>query len=334
MTSRSLSSRLVVGSALWTVGLLAVAATVSTAVVRHDMTEVHIFRVHWSLLGFAAAVLLIAAIAQFQKSLSPFDRLRQRLQAVRDGQAARVDGSYPSEVQPLVTDLNGLLEHQATAVARAQAKAGDLAHGLKTPLAVLGQEADRVAADGHKALADTIRQQVARMQRQVDYHLAQARAAASGATLNAHCAVADSADGLARTLQRLHADRGLTIDIDASAHAHAVRVQREDLDEMLGNLLDNACTWARGRVALTAAATATGVRIVVDDDGPGIAPALRQAVLQRGVRADEGGAGSGLGLAIVRDLAGLYGGALVLGDSPLGGLRATLDLPSSSRPGQ
>ena len=147
------------------------------------------------------------------------------------------------------------------------------------------------------------------MRRQIDYHLAHARAAASGATPGARCAVPASAEGLARTLLRLHADRGLAIEVDV-VPAHAVRGEREDLDEMLGNLLDNACKWARSRVVdrRRPPAGATIV-ITVDDDGPGLEASMREAVLQRGVRADEAAPGSGLGLAIVRDLAELYGGS-------------------------
>jgi signal transduction histidine kinase len=211
-------------------------------------------------------------------------------------------------------------------VRRAIAKAGDLAHTLKTPLAVLAHEADVADRAGQGELAAVMRQQVERMRRHMGYHLAHARAAASGAVPGAHCSVLASAEGLARTLLRLHADRGLVIQVDVDP-AHAVRSEREDLDEMLGNLLDNGCKWARSRVAIASAATAAGVVITVDDDGPGLEASLREAVLQRGVRADEAAPGSGLGLAIVRDLAELYGGSIALSASPAGGLRARLQLP-------
>jgi signal transduction histidine kinase len=232
----------------------------------------------------------------------------------------------------MVNDLNALLDHREERVRRAMAKAGDLAHGLKTPLAVLWQEADAIANAGHDDLAATIRQQVERMRRQMDYHLAHARAAASGATPGAHCSVKASVDGLARTLKRLHADRGVEIQVDV-APEHSVRAEREDLDEMLGNLLDNACKWGRSRVMVESAQRGSEVVITVDDDGPGIAPSMRDAVLQRGVRADEAMPGSGLGLAIVRDLAELYGGSITLASSPAGGLRAQLVLPGGLSPG-
>jgi signal transduction histidine kinase len=277
-----------------------------------------------------AIVLMIAGFAQLRRGLKPFDELRERLSHVRDGRDRRVGGSYPSEIQPLVDDLNVLLERREDAVRRALAKAGDLAHGLKTPLAVLNHEAERARSAGSAELADVITHQVTRMQRQVEYHLAHARAAASGATLGASCLVIESAEGLARTLQRFNADRGLSIELHVPP-ALAAQCQREDLDEMLGNLLDNACKWTRSRIVLTAEALpGSRVRIVVDDDGAGIDPALREGVLQRGVRADEAAPGSGFGLAIVRDLAELYGGSIVLDASPMGGLRARLELPAAS----
>ena len=167
------------------------------------------------------------------------------------------------------------------------------------------------------------------MRRQVESHLAHARAAASGATPGARCQVAESAEGLARTMLRLHADRGLAIDVRVPAE-HAVRCQREDLDEMLGNLLDNACKWGRSRVTIASTAEPQSIVITVDDDGPGLDPSMRDAVLQRGVRADEAAPGSGFGLAIVRDLAELYGGAIALSRSPDGGVRAQLTLPAAS----
>lgn len=328
MAIRSIASRLAVGSLLWTLGVLAIAVALTAGLARHSTSRVFTFELHWLAVGFSAAILLVAGLLQMRKGLSPFDELRRRLQAVRDGSTATVGGGYPPEVQPLVTDLNVLLEHQAKAVARAQSKAGDLAHGLKTPLAVLAQEAERAAAEGHSEVAETIRQQVSRMQRHVSYHLTQARAAASAATLNARCSVVDSADGLARALNRLYADRGISIEVQADL-SHAVRVQRADLDEMLGNILDNACKWTQSRVVLTSSISRERVVIMVDDDGAGIAAAMREAVLQRGVRADEAAPGSGLGLAIVRDLAELYGGAIALAVSPLGGLRAALELPAA-----
>jgi signal transduction histidine kinase len=187
-------------------------------------------------------------------------------------------------------------------------------------------EADRADAAGQHAVAAEMRTQLDRMRRQLDYHLAHARAAASGAPLGARSSVAESANALARTLLRLHAGRGLSIDVSVSDD-HTVRVQREDLDEMLGNLLDNACKWAKSRVSIASSIDGPDILITIDDDGPGLDPAMRDAVLQRGVRADEAAPGSGFGLAIVRDLVELYGGSIALEQADAGGVRALLRLP-------
>ena len=315
------------GAVLWTIGLLAIITVVFT-VSPHSMSSLRVIHAHVRVAGVIAVACMVAGLALVRGALAPFDAMRRRLSGVRTGVERRLQGSYPSEVQPLVDDLNALLTHNEQAVARATAKAGDLAHGLKTPLAVLSNEAERLAAKGDTGLAATLRQQVSLMQRQVEYHLAHARAAASGATPGARCMVSESAEGLSRTLLRLHAGRGLTIDVDV-APGHSVRAQREDLDEMLGNLLDNACKWARSRVIVESSARDGRVVITVDDDGAGLEPSMRDAVMQRGVRADEAAPGSGLGLAIVRELAELYGGSISLGSAPAGGLRARLELPAS-----
>ena len=338
----SLRWRLLIGSVLWTSGLLYFAHQLSFTLFRH-LAEVHSstgrglrviifpgggtkpeFTRHLTIIALAC---MAGGLWQIRAGLKPFLQLRKRLGAVRDGSEQRIDGRYPGEVQPLVNDLNAFLEHREGLVRRAMTTAGDLAHGLKTPLAVLAYEADRAEAAGHHELAATIGQQVERMRRQVEYHLAHARAVASGATPGARSSVRESADGLIRTMQRIHAARGLTFHCDVPADL-TFQGEREDLDEMLGNLLDNACKWARSAVSVHAAQQDARVLIPVDDDGPGIAPDLRAAVLQRGVRADEAAPGSGLGLAIVGDLAAVYGGSIALDTSPGGGLRAKLELPA------
>lgn len=322
--ARSFRSHLLLGAVLGISGLLALTHLLSIQFFR-EYPFMRRISVHSMLI--LALVFVGLGLWQVRVGLSPFDVLRKGLAALRDGKERRLEGDYPLELQPLVSDLNALLDHREERVRRAMAKAGDLAHGLKTPLAVLGQEADSLADAGHHDLAATVRQQVDRMRRQVDYHLAHARAAASGATPGARSSVTASAEGLARTLMRLHAERGVAIHLAIDADL-PVRVEREDLDEMLGNLLDNACKWAKSRVTLESARVGAEVVLTVDDDGAGIAPSMRDAVLQRGVRADETAPGSGLGLAIVRDLAELYGGSITLETAPAGGLRARLALPS------
>ena len=327
----SLRLRLMLAAALWTMGLFAVAGIVLTRLIFENPHAPRIFHGmfmhgHWT--PILAAVCLIAGAWHLGRAVLPISQLRARLGAVHEGREPRVAGTYPAEVQPLVDDLNALLAHHEVMVARAQSRAGDLAHGLKTPLAVLANEASRVEASGHAELAASLQQQIDRMRRQIEYHLAHARAAAGPATPTDRASLVESAEGLARALRRLHADRGLAIDVDVAAD-HVVRCRREDLDEMLGNLLDNACKWARTRVVVHSTATDGDVVIVVDDDGPGLDPSKRAAVLQRGVRADEAAPGSGLGLAIVRDLADLHHGSIALAASPAGGVRAELRLPQA-----
>ena len=321
---KSLRGGLVFGAVLWTLGLLAVWAVTITFGAFHSLRVVH---QHTPLMVMLAAFSMLGGLVIVRRSLVPFDTMRRRLVDVRQGVDRQLRGGYPSEVQPLVDDLNALLAHSDRVVRRAIGKAGDLAHGLKTPLAVLSNEADRLERAGQTELAGVIAQQVSLMQRQIEYHLAHARAAASGAAPGARTPISASVEGLSRTLRRLYAERGVTIETMV-ADRHAFRGQRVDLDEMLGNLLDNACKWAKTRVVIASAADGGRIVVTVEDDGPGIAASMREAVLQRGVRADEAAPGSGLGLAIVRDLAELYGGSIALDDSPLGGLRARLTLPA------
>ncbi len=322
----SLRTRLAVGALVW---MTAVLVAVIALVVKLTRNHPEIAMRHGThiAMGLIAGAFVVGGLFLVRKALAPFRTLRAGLSSVREGRSQSIEGDYPTEVQPLVNDLNALLEDRERAVARALTTAGDLAHGLKTPLAVLAQEAEQARAAGHHDLATTLRQQVERMQRQIDYHLARARATASTRAAPGHrCSVLPSVEGLVRTMRRLHAERELSIDVDVSP-AHEIRGRREDLDEMLGNLLDNACKWARSRVAISSSIDEDRLSISVDDDGPGLDPSLRAQVLQRGVRADQQVRGSGLGLAIVSDLAELYGGSVTLETSPLGGTRARLELP-------
>ncbi len=325
----SLRSSLILASVLWTAGLLALIHMFSLSVL-------HVFPnlrgSHGGIVVVLGLGLMIAGVMGLRQSLVPFRRLRERLVTVRTGQQLRVEGLYPMEVQPLIDDLNALIEDRERAVKRALATAGDLAHGLKTPLALLAQEADRAAAVD-PALASSITQQVERMSRQVDYHLARARASAFGASGAACCSVTVCAEALVRTVSKLYAGRALNVSLKIPAGLH-VRLQREDLDEILGNLLDNACKWANSRITLEVTQNNSLLLLQLDDDGPGLPLALRAAVLERGVQIDQaappsGLTGSGLGLAIVRDLAELYGGTISLDDSPMGGLRVRVSLPAS-----
>ena len=327
----SLRTRVLLGAFLWSMGLFIGSGLILTHYMLFNPMAPGIFHgifFHYMFqLFFTTILCLVVGLLLVRQGLASFDELRARLFGVREGKDLRLEGAYPTEVQPLVNDLNALLTDREARVTRAFRKAGDLAHGLKTPLTLLNQQAERAKANGQIELAAAIAQQVERMRRQIDYHLAHARASASGGNPSARCHVLTSADALSRTMQTLHADRRLAIDVNVS-HEHFVRVQREDFEEMLGNIVDNACKWAKTRVDVQTAIDGDRVVITVDDDGPGLAESLRESVLRRGVRADEAAPGSGLGLAIVADLAEVYGGSISLGSSSLGGLRATLRLPA------
>ncbi len=268
---------------------------------------------------------LIAAIfIQVRIGLQPLNRVRFALSRIRDGRARRLDGDFPAEIAPLAAELNSLIDHSEEVVGRARTHVSNLAHFLKTPLSVLASEAS--AQPG--PFADSVMRQVTTMRRQIDHYLARARAAGSVNVLGNRTAVKPVLDDLSRVLKRIHAEKGISIDVACPGEL-AFRGERQDLEEMAGNLIDNACKWARGRVTVEARRNGGALfELLVDDDGQGLAPEERARVGERGERLDESVPGSGLGLAIVRDIAKLYGGSLTLDDSPLGGLEARLDLPA------
>lgn len=283
----------------------------------------------WSL-GALGIGLLIAILAQVYYGLRPLKRIRIALADIRGGRSERLEGAFPAEVVPLAEELNGLLDHTAEVLARARAHVGNLAHALKTPLAVLTNEAGAPTPD----IAATVGEQAGLMRRQVDHHLARARIVGQAPLLRSHTELRPVLDAVARTLEKIHAERGIAISISV-ADGLSFRGEQHDLEEMLGNLVDNGCKWAQSEVRLTAAAVATvgsgglQVMISIDDDGPGVPAARRADLFDRGRRGDDSTPGSGLGLSIVRDIAVLYGGGVELGDSALGGLRANLTLPGT-----
>ncbi len=265
-----------------------------------------------------------AVIVQVRYGLSPLRRLRAALSAVRSGRAARLAGPFPHEVTPLAEELNALLDHGEAVVTRARTHVGNLAHALKTPLSVITNAAD--GRDG--ALAATVRQQAAAMSDHIDHHLGRARTVAAGGVLGARTPLAEVTDELRRTLSRIYAGRGVTLAVEGEGDLVFLG-ERQDLQEMLGNLMDNACKWARSEVRVTLAREGDRLNLRVEDDGPGLGSEARAKVFDRGRRLDRAVPGDGLGLAIVRDVAELYGGGVSLGDSALGGLCATLDLPAA-----
>jgi len=268
--------------------------------------------------GLAAALAL-----QLLVGLSPLRRARRALALVREGRAERLGIDAPSEIAPLVAEIDALIAQNRATVERARAHLGNLAHALKTPVAVLRNALDAPSPDLAAARAE-----VGRLGHLVQHHLARARAAgASGLAAPGPVPLRAAAEEIAAALRRLFAGRGLSVTVEGSEALRA-RIDRQDLAECLGNLMENACTWARARVAVTCARSGEGmVCVTVEDDGPGLSPEDAAAATRRGVRLDEAAPGSGLGLAIVADLAALHGGALALGRSPLGGLAARLTLP-------
>jgi len=271
-----------------------------------------------------AAGLAAAVFIQVWAGLAPLRRLRSGLADVRDGRSRALEGRFPDEVRPLVDEFNAVLGRDAEVVMRARTQAGNLAHAVKTPLAILAN----AAAAEDSALARLVAEQVGAARRQVDYHLARARAAAAVQVPGVRTPLRPALEALLRVMQRLHPDRVLSVEWRGAAGDAVFRGEEQDLQEMLGNLLDNACKWAASRVDVKVSVNGQGLVVSIDDDGPGLAPEVRQAVFERGVRTDEQVPGSGLGLGIVNDLARLYGGSVVLEASPGGGLRAVLSLPA------
>lgn len=284
-------------------------------------------------LGLLGLLLMVAGWVQTRVGLAPLGRLRHSLEEIRTGQRHHLEGPVPGELLPLTEALQALLTAKQQSIERAEAQAGNLAHALKTPLSVMAQAATQVrldAAPGTQAFAALVTEQVDSARRQVDWHLQRARAAHRALQPGQSTAVAPVVAGLLRVMNRVHAERALRWTSKVEPEDLAFRGEPMALQDMIGNLLDNASQWARGQVRLQATAGPHArLRIVIDDDGPGLDAAQCEAMLARGVRLDETLPGSGLGLAIVQELAAMHGGHLTLARSDMGGLLAELDLPSS-----
>jgi signal transduction histidine kinase len=278
--------------------------------------------------GLLAIALGVATAIQVRFGLEPLRLLRHELGAIRRGEGERIEGRYPSEVAPLAEELNLLIGANRDIVERARTQVGNLAHALKTPLSVIVNEAE--AEPG--ALSEKIVEQAGVMRSQISYYLDRARAAARAGAIGSTTEIAPVLAALLRTFSKIYAERGVAFSGDAGAATRFLG-EKQDFEEMIGNLLDNAGKWGRGAVAIAVAVEpgeAAGrsiLRFTIDDDGPGLAPELREDAARRGQRLDETTPGTGLGLSIVTDLAGAYGGSLTLDASPAGGLRAVLRLP-------
>jgi len=269
----------------------------------------------------AAGVLLALAIG-IRSALRPLRRIESDIADVREGRMTQLEGDYPSEVLPLSEELNKLLDHNRGVVERARTHVGNLAHALKTPLAVLMNE-----ATGKSPLDDVVRRQAGSMHDNVQHYLKRAQAAARAQTLGARTDVSAVLSDLTRLLNKLFAAKGIQVSAD-TADDIVFRGERQDLEEMIGNLMENGCKWARSHVAVTVESAGDHFLLHVDDDGDGLEEHDRSAALQRGVRLDEAAPGTGLGLSIVTEIAEMHEGTFVLDRAPdLGGLRATLRLP-------
>lgn len=274
--------------------------------------------------------LALSTLLQVRFGLAPLNRLRAELAAIRRGDAERIEGKFPREIAPVARELNQLVDQNREIIERSRTHVGNLAHALKTPLSVLLNETSGREDD----LANLIRVQAAKMRDQMQYYLDRARAAARAAAVGHVCEIEPVIAGFTRTFEKINMERGIVYvsDVDPSLR---FRGERQDFEEMVGNLADNAGKWARSRVTISALGHATETQdgrrltVLIDDDGPGLDPGQREAATRRGQKLDESKPGSGLGLSIVVDLAALYGGHLSLEEAPAGGLRARLELPAA-----
>jgi signal transduction histidine kinase len=277
-------------------------------------------------------VLVLTTIFQVRFGLAPLKRISDAIADIRSGRAERLEGEFPVEIAPLARETNALIDANREIVERARTHVGNLAHAIKTPLSVIVNEA---AAHSSDLFATKVLEQADVMRDQVAHHLERARIAARLTIVGTVTEVGPVVDALRRTMEKIHRGRDVAIEVSAGSKAR-FRGERQDLEEMAGNLVDNACKWATSRVFIevlveqpTEAGATPMLRIIVDDDGRGLSEKERAQASRRGLRLDESKPGSGLGLSIVVDLASLYGGSLTLGRAPIGGLRAELLLPAA-----
>jgi signal transduction histidine kinase len=274
--------------------------------------------------------LLAAIFAQVRFGLRPLQEMRHQLNDIRGGKIELLPEHFPEEIQPVADELNLLVQSNFEIIDRARMQVGNLAHALKTPISVLTNES-RNSTD---PLAVKVREQIEAMRDHVNLYLDRARRAARAQAIGAVTEVEPVLQSLGRTLQRINADRGLSITVEAPAGLR-FRGERQDIEEMVGNLMDNACKWAKSKVIVKAASLPRSaddprswLMISVEDDGPGIPAEQRAEAMKRGRRLDETKPGSGLGMSIITETAAMYSGGLILADSTIGGLRANLKLPS------
>jgi signal transduction histidine kinase len=274
--------------------------------------------------------LVIATMIQIRWGLRPLDRVRSGLAQLRSGKETRFEGPFPAEIEPLAKELNALLESNQQIIERARTQVGNLAHALKTPLSVITNEARATRGQ----LAEKVAEQAALMRRQVNHYLDRARIAARSSVIGAVTEVEPVIARLMRAMKRIHEDKGLVLSAEVPEGTR-FKGEQQDLEEIVGNLVDNGCKWARSKVTVGVTYKAPAgddqegrMTIIIDDDGPGLTAEQRTEATRRGRRLDETKPGSGLGLSIVTDLVALYEGDLRLDTSPDGGLRAEIELPA------
>ena len=294
------------------------------AEIERDLAEFRMMLI--AALGVLGLGLVVATLFQVRFGLAPLRAIRHDLAAIRSGDAERLEGELPTEIRPLQQELNALIQSNREIVDRARTHVGNLAHALKTPLSVITNEARE--KDG--PLAGKVIEQAELMRNQITHHLDRARVAARSGAIGDITDVDGVLNGLKRALDRIYEGRALELDVRSDAGLK-FQGEKQDFEEMVGNLLDNACKWAKSRVWVTAtrAGGASNFEVLVDDNGPGLTEAERERAVKRGQRLDETKSGSGLGLSIVAELAHLYKGRFELEPSPQGGLRARLELPAA-----
>jgi signal transduction histidine kinase len=269
--------------------------------------------------------LTVATFFQVRFGLLPLRAIRHDLAAIRSGDAEKLEGELPDEIKPLQTELNALIQSNRDVVERARTHVGNLAHALKTPLSVISNEAR--AHDG--SLSDKVVEQAELMRTQITHHLDRARVAARSGVIGGVTDVEPTLMALKRALDRIYGEKGIDLRVSVDPGL-SFQGEKQDFEEMTGNLIDNACKWANGSVAVTARRLSDDtISVSVDDDGPGLTKAERERVVKRGQRLDESKPGSGLGLSIVADLAHLYKGRFALENAEGGGLSARLTLPAA-----
>ena len=290
----------------------------------------NVSRIDWMLfwsLSMLGTGLLLGVFLQVYFGLSPLRRLRLSLADIREGRAEKLTGEYPSEINPLVHEMNGLLRHTSAVLERARWQIGNLAHTLKTPLAVITNESAHPSELSHILISE----QSALIRSQINHYLARDKTIVQAPLMRNQTSLKTVIEPTARTIEKLYQDKNVEVFTEVAAEL-SFRGEKHDLMEVIGNLADNAGKWCEQRIDISAQAEpakAGGffVKITVEDDGPGIPQEMRRDILARGKRIDESKPGTGIGLAMVQQIVTLYGGEINLSVSPLGGLRASVILP-------